>query len=87
MWVNRFSESVIMLMHTTYAGTPPSPIGAYVRAILFTLIIGLVGAIAFTVFQGSPHYARATPVVATDDGGYADTANEPAAVDARPLSN
>ncbi len=80
-------ESVIMLMHTTYAGTPPSPIGAYVRAILLTLIIALVGAIAFTVFQGSPHVETA-PVVVTDNANtYADTTNEPAAVDAQPINN
>lgn len=87
MAVNSYCESVAMLMHTTYAENAPSPIGAYVRAILFTLIIGLVGAIAFTVFQGSPHDARSAPAVATDSGGYADTANEPAAVDAQPIAN
>ncbi len=64
---------------------PPSPIGGYIRALLFTLIIGLVGAIAVTVFQGSPQI-RAAPPSALDAGqDYAAAA--PAAIDAQPINN
>ncbi|MEI9902724.1 MAG: hypothetical protein WDN06_01130 [Asticcacaulis sp.] len=65
---------------------PPSPVGGYVRAFIFTLILAIVGVIAFTVFQGSPQ-AHATPLPVSDSGSYADTAGEPAAIDAQPINN
>ncbi len=65
---------------------PPSPIGSYIRALLFTLILGLVGAIALTVFQGSPPL-HAAPASALESGqDYAAPANQPAAIDAQPIN-
>lgn len=73
----------------TYTETPyynpPSPAGGYVRALLFTLILAIVGVIAVTVFQSGP--ATHAAVAGPDTAVYADTAGEPPAVDAQPITN
>ncbi len=75
---------------TTYSEAPsynpPSPVWGYVRALLFTVILAAVGMIAVTVFQSGPA-TSAAPAPQADGGGYVATADEPATVDAQPITN
>ncbi len=67
---------------------PSSPTAGYVRALVYTLILALVAAIAFTVFQGSPQ-DHVVPVSSQYDAGNAVDAGsvrDPQVVDAQPLA-